>query len=128
VLSNLAIRDVETLIHPYTQLAAFRDSGPLILERGQGVWVYDTAGKAYLEGMAGLWCNSLGRGNAELADVAAEQMKKLAFSPLFTGKSHDPAIELADTLKAIAPVPVSKVSYSDLGRYQLPQRHLPLQR
>jgi 4-aminobutyrate--pyruvate transaminase len=115
VLSNLAARDVETLIHPYTQLADFRDTGPLILERGEGVWVYDTAGKAYLEGMAGLWCNSLGHGNAELAEVAAEQMRKLAFSPLFSGKSHDPAIELAETLKAMAPVPVSKVFFCNFG-------------
>src|SRR3712207_8414200 len=42
VLSNLAVRDVETLIHPYTQLASFRETGPLILERGEGVYVYDT--------------------------------------------------------------------------------------
>jgi 4-aminobutyrate--pyruvate transaminase len=115
VLSNLAVRDIETLIHPYTQLAAFRDTGPLVLERGDGVWVYDTAGKAYLEGMAGLWCNSLGHGNAELAEVAAAQMKKLAFSPLFSGKSHDPAIELAETLKAMAPVPISKVFFCSSG-------------
>jgi 4-aminobutyrate--pyruvate transaminase len=115
VLSNLAVRDIETLVHPYTQLAAFRETGPLVLERGQGVWVYDTAGKAYLEGMAGLWCNALGHGNAELAEVAAAQMRKLAFSPLFSGKSHDPAIELAETLKAMAPVPVSKVFFCNSG-------------
>jgi 4-aminobutyrate--pyruvate transaminase len=115
VLSNLAVRDIETLIHPYTQLAAFRDTGPLVLERGEGVWVYDTAGKPYLEGMSGLWCTSLGHGNAELAEVAAAQMKKLAFSPLFSGKSHDPAIELAETLKAMAPVPVSKVFFCNSG-------------
>ena len=115
MLSNLATRDVETLIHPYTQLATFRDTGPLILERGQGVWVYDTAGKAYLEGMAGLWCNSLGHGNEELVEVATAQMRKLAFSPLFSGKSHDPAIELAETLKAMAPVPVSKVFFCNSG-------------
>jgi 4-aminobutyrate--pyruvate transaminase len=115
MLSNLAVRDIETLIHPYTQLAGFRDTGPLVLERGEGVWVYDTAGKAYLEGMSGLWCTSLGHGNAELAEVAAAQMKKLAFSPLFSGKSHDPAIELAETLKAIAPVPISKVFFCNSG-------------
>src|SRR5439155_22064699 len=55
-LSNLAVRDVETLVHPYTNLAALRETGPLIIERGQGVFVYDTQGKAYIEGMAGLWC------------------------------------------------------------------------
>ena len=41
-LSNLAVRDIETVIHPYTQLAALRESGPLILERGKGVFVSDT--------------------------------------------------------------------------------------
>src|SRR5262249_19868362 len=93
-LSNLAARDVETLAHPYTNLAAFREEGPLVLERGQGVYVYDTAGKPYLEGMAGLWCTALGYGNEELVAAAIEQMRKLPFAHLFTGKSHDPAIEL----------------------------------
>ena len=64
LLSNLAARDVETLIHPYTNLAAFRTTGPLVLERGEGVWVYDSDGKRYIEGMAGLWCTALGYGNA----------------------------------------------------------------
>ena len=46
-LSNLQTRAVETLIHPYTNQATFRESGPLVFERGKGVYVYDTDGKAY---------------------------------------------------------------------------------
>jgi len=114
-LSNLGARDVETLVHPYINLASFRDSGPLILERGQGVYVYDTEGKRYLEGMAGLWCTALGYGNEELVETAAAQMRKLSFAHLFTGKSHDPAIELAEKLKEIAPVPISKVFFCNSG-------------
>jgi 4-aminobutyrate--pyruvate transaminase len=114
-LSNLAARDVETLVHPYINLASFRDSGPLIIERARGIYVYDTAGKAYIEGMAGLWCTALGYGNEELVDVAAEQMRKLSFAHLFTGRSHDPAIELAEKLKEIAPVPISKVFFCNSG-------------
>ena len=114
-LSNLATRDVETLVHPYINLATFRDSGPLIIERGQGVIVYDTDGKPYIEGMAGLWCTALGYGNEELVETAAAQMRKLSFAHLFTGKSHDPAIELAETLKEIAPVPISKVFFCNSG-------------
>src|ERR1700676_4060110 len=101
-LSNLAVRDIETVVHPYTNLAAFRDSGPLVIERGQGVFVYDIEGKAYIEGMAGLWCAALGYGNEELVEAAASQMRKLPFAHLFGGKSHDPAIELAERLKEIA--------------------------
>jgi 4-aminobutyrate--pyruvate transaminase len=114
-LSNLATRDVETLVHPYVNLASFRDNGPLIIERGQGVYVYDTEGKAYIEGMAGLWCTALGYGNEELVEAAATQMRKLSFAHLFTGRSHDPAIELAEKLKEIAPVPISKTFFCNSG-------------
>jgi 4-aminobutyrate---pyruvate transaminase len=114
-LSNLATRDVETLVHPYINLAAFREAGPLIIERGEGVTVYDTDGKPYIEGMAGLWCTALGYGNEELVETAAAQMRKLSFAHLFTGKSHDPAIELAEKLKEIAPVPISKVFFCNSG-------------
>jgi 4-aminobutyrate---pyruvate transaminase len=114
-LSNLAVRDIETIAHPYTNLATLRDSGPLILERGQGVFVYDTEGKAYIEGMAGLWCTALGYGNAELVEAATAQLRKLPFGHLFTAKSHDPAIELAEKLKEISPVPASKVFFCNSG-------------
>src|SRR5882672_5900295 len=114
-LSNLAHRDIETLVHPYTNLATFRETGPLVIERGEGVFVYDTAGKPYIDGMAGLWCTALGHGNAELVEAAARQMRKLAFGHLFTGKSHHGAIELAEKLKEIAPVPTSKVFFCSSG-------------
>jgi 4-aminobutyrate---pyruvate transaminase len=114
-LSNLATRDVETLVHPYTNLARFRDTGPLVIERGEGVHVYDSDGKSYLEGMAGLWCTALGYGNEELIEAAATQMRKLSFAHLFSGKSHDPGIELAEKLKEIAPVPISKVFFCCSG-------------
>ena len=114
-LSNLAARDVETLVHPYINLASFRETGPLIIERAQGIYVYDTEGKAYIEGMAGLWCTALGYGNEELVEAATTQMRKLSFAHLFTGRSHDPAIELAEKLKEIAPVPISKVFFCNSG-------------
>jgi 4-aminobutyrate---pyruvate transaminase len=114
-LSNHATRDVETLVHPYISLARFRETGPLIIERGQGVYVYDTDGKPYIEGMAGLWCTALGYGNEELVEAAAAQMRKLSFAHLFSGRSHDPAIELGEKLKEIAPAPISKVFFCNSG-------------
>jgi 4-aminobutyrate---pyruvate transaminase len=115
VLSNRAVRDIETLVHPYTNLVKFRDTGPLVIERAKGVYVYDSDGKAYIEGMAGLWCTSLGYGNEELVEAAASQMRKLSFAHLFNGRSHDPAVELGERLKEIAPVPVSKVFFCNSG-------------
>jgi 4-aminobutyrate---pyruvate transaminase len=114
-LTNLAVRDIETLVHPYTQLAALRETGPLILEHGKGVFVYDTKGKGYIEGMAGLWCTALGYGNEELVEAASTQMRRLPFAHLFTGKSHDPAIELAERLKQLVPIPTSKVFFCSSG-------------
>jgi 4-aminobutyrate--pyruvate transaminase len=115
MLTNLAARDVETLIHPYTNLDSMRVSGPLIIERGAGIHVYDTDGKSYIEGMAGLWCNALGHGNAELAEAARAQIEKLSFAHLFSAKSHDPAIELAEKLKELSPVPASKIFFCNSG-------------
>jgi 4-aminobutyrate---pyruvate transaminase len=115
MLTNLQTRDVETLIHPYTNLATHRDNGPLVLENAKGIYVYDVDGKPYIEGMAGLWCASLGYGNEELVEAAASQMRKLSFTHLFSGRSHDPAIELAEKLKEIAPIDVSKVFFGCSG-------------
>ncbi|GGC60663.1 aspartate aminotransferase family protein [Chelatococcus reniformis] len=115
MLSNLAVRDVETLVHPYTNLATFREQGPLVIERGEGIYVYDTAGKPYIEGLAGLWCTSLGFANAELVEAAREQMAKLPFSQIFAGRSHDPAIALGEKLKEIAPAAISKVFFCSSG-------------
>jgi len=114
-LTNLQTRAVETLIHPYSNQATIRETGPLVFERGKGVYIYDTEGKQYLEGMAGLWCTALGYDNEELVQAATEQMRKLPFAHLFTAKSHDPAIELAEKLKEIAPVPISKVFFCNSG-------------
>lgn len=114
-LSNAQARDVEALLHPYTNAVEHRKTGPHVIETGEGVYVYDEDGKRYIEGMAGLWCAGLGFGDAELIDAAKEQLDKLPYYHLFGGRSFEPAIELAEKLKDIAPVPVSKVIYQSSG-------------
>lgn len=114
-ISNFAARDVEALLHPTTNLLVHRSSGPLIIERAEGIFVYDNNGKRYIEGLAGLWCTGLGYGNKELVETAREQMSKLSFSHLFGGRSHEPAIALAEKIKAISPVPASKVFFTNSG-------------
>jgi 4-aminobutyrate--pyruvate transaminase len=114
-LSNFAARDVETLLHPTTNLATHRSTGPLILERAEGVHVWDQSGKSYIEGLAGLWCTGLGYGNQELIEAAREQMAKLSFTHLFGGRSHEPAIALAEKLKEIVPAPTSKIFFTSSG-------------
>jgi 4-aminobutyrate--pyruvate transaminase len=109
------MRDVETILHPTTNLAAHRQNGPLILERAEGVYVWDAGGKRYIEGLSGLWCAALGYGNQELVEAAREQMSKLSFTHLFGGRSHEPAIALAEKVKELAPALTSKVFFTSSG-------------
>ena len=64
--NSAASRDKAYYLHPYTNLKTHEDVGPLVIERGEGVHVFDDSGKAYIEGMAGLWCTSLGFGEERL--------------------------------------------------------------
>jgi 4-aminobutyrate--pyruvate transaminase len=114
-LSNMAVRDIETVIHPYTNLVRHRETGPLILNEGRGIHLYDDKGKRYIEGLAGLWCTSLGYGNEELVEAAAQAMRKLSYTSIFSGKSHDAAIELSEKLKELSPCPASKVLFGGSG-------------
>ncbi|MGR3783397.1 MAG: aminotransferase [Albimonas sp.] len=102
-LTNMQTRDVEALLHPYTNAAAHRQLGAHVIETGKGVYVYDEHGREFIEGMAGLWCAGLGFGDKELADAVAEQVHKLPYYHLFAGRSHEPAIELAEKIKELAP-------------------------
>jgi 4-aminobutyrate--pyruvate transaminase len=114
-LSNAAVRDIETVIHPYTNLDTFRTTGPMIIERGEGIYVYDNGGNKYIEGLAGLWCTSLGYNEQELIDAAVEQFRQVPFTHVFGGKSHERAAEAAERLKAIAPHAASKVLFCGSG-------------
>ena len=114
-LSNAAVRDIETVIHPYTNLDTFRTTGPMIIERGEGIYVFDNGGNKYIEGLSGLWCTSLGYNEKELMEAAAEQYRQIPFTHTFGGKSHERAAEAAERLKAIAPHAASKVLFCGSG-------------
>jgi 4-aminobutyrate---pyruvate transaminase len=108
-------RDVAYLLHPYTNARAHEQAGPMIIERGEGVYVWDTNGKKYLEGLAGLWSTSLGFNNERLVQAAANQMRVLPYYHTFGHKSHLPTIDLAEKLLAIAPTGMSKVFFNNSG-------------
>ncbi len=113
--NSAAARDVAFALHPYTDLRAHLDTGPMVISRGQGVRVWDDAGKGYIDAIAGLWCASLGFSNERLVEAAARQMRTLPFYHTFAAKSHEPMIELAEMLIARAPVPMSKAFFANSG-------------
>lgn len=108
-------RDIAYHFHGYTNAAAHADVGPMIMERGEGIHVFDSHGNRYIEGMSGLWSAALGFNEKRLVDVAHQQMQKLPFYHTFTHRTHGPAIDLAEKLIEIAPVPMSKVFYTNSG-------------
>ena len=112
---NLAIKDIENLFHPATNLVVHEDTNPLILNKGEGIYVYDIQGNRYIEGLAGLWCNALGFGNESLVETAANQMQKFGYGSLFASKSHEPAIMLSEKLIEMSPYQEGKVFFGNSG-------------
>jgi 4-aminobutyrate--pyruvate transaminase len=108
-------RDIASVVHPYTNLKLHESEGPLVIERGRGIYVYDDDGKEYIEGMAGLWSAALGFDNERLVNVATEAMRKLPFYHQFTHKSHMPGVELAEKLLEMAPLPMARAFFANSG-------------
>ena len=108
-------RDRKFHLHPYTQLRQLEKDGPLVIVRGEGVHVFDEQGKRYIEGMAGLWCASLGFSEPRLVAAAQRQMQQLPYYHSFSGKVPGPVTELVQALIAIAPVPMARVLFANSG-------------
>lgn len=98
-----------------SRMGAYSEENEIpIIVRGEGVHVYDANGTKYFDGLSGLFNNTLGHGRTEIAEVAAAQMKELAFFPLWT-YAHPRAIELAERLASLAPGDLNKVFFTTGG-------------
>jgi 4-aminobutyrate---pyruvate transaminase len=113
--NSAAARDIAYYFHPATNARRHETVGPMIIERGQGIHVYDDQGKEYIEGLAGLWSVAVGFGEERLAKAAAAQMRQLPYYHSFTHKSHPSAIALAERLVRMAPGPMSKAHFTSSG-------------
>lgn len=108
-------RDIAYHFHAYTNARKHREVGPLVIDRGEGIHVYDIAGNRYIEAMAGLWSVAVGFNEKRLMDAATRQMQRLPFYHNFTHKSHGPLIDLAEKLVTMMPVPMSKAFFTNSG-------------
>jgi 4-aminobutyrate--pyruvate transaminase len=108
-------RDIEHNIHFLTDLKRHQLIGPTVITRGEGIRVFDEKGNGYIDTVSGLWSAALGFDNERLAKAAYQQLRQLPFYHLFNHKSHPNVIELAERLKSIAPVPMSKVLFQCSG-------------
>src|SRR5207249_5805215 len=112
--ARLQAEDHRHLWHPFTQQREWEHERPLIIERGRGVYLEDTDGHRYLDGVSSLWVNLHGHHKLELDRALAAQLKKIAHSTLL-GLANVPSIELARRLVALAPQGLTRVFYSDDG-------------
>jgi adenosylmethionine-8-amino-7-oxononanoate aminotransferase len=101
--------------HSFADMAAVERDGELVLDRGEGAYVWDERGNRYLDATAALWYCNVGFGREEIAEAAAAQMKRLAAYSTFGDNANRPAIELAERVAALAPMPDSRVFLTSGG-------------
>ncbi|MBL8265970.1 aminotransferase [Steroidobacter sp.] len=108
-------RELRSFFHTFSDLPSLQQDGPTVMERGDGMYVYDTEGNRYLEANAGLWNMTLGFSEHRLARVAAKQYEALPGYHTFFGRNSQPAVALAERMLELAPAPMSRVFFTNSG-------------
>ncbi|AWI83233.1 aspartate aminotransferase family protein [Alloyangia pacifica] len=113
--NSLHASDIAHSMHPYTNMRLHEEQGPMIITRGEGVHVYDSEGKEYIEGLAGLWSVAVGFSQPRLVEAAAKQMAELPYYHSFAHKAHEPSIRLAEKLAEMTPEGLDRVFFTNSG-------------
>lgn len=106
--------DKEFVWHPFTQMKEYEEVEPIVIEGGEGAYLFDTEGRKYIDGVSSLWVNVHGHKVPEIDNAIQEQVKKLGHSTLL-GITNPPAAELAKELINLCPPRLKKVFYSGDG-------------
>ncbi len=106
--------DRDCVWHPFTQMKEYNIEDPLIIERGEGNYLFDIEGRKYLDGVSSLWVTVHGHRKKELDEAIKKQIDKISHSTLL-GLSNVPAVKFAEKLLKIVPSNLKKVFYSDSG-------------
>jgi 4-aminobutyrate---pyruvate transaminase len=112
---RLRAADRAHYVHSNTDLDKHLKEGPTVFTRGQGIHIFDAAGRAYIEGVSGLWCVGLGFDERRLADAAYRQMTTLPYYHNFQGRTPDTTIRLAERLAGLAPAGLRRVLFATSG-------------
>src|SRR3954467_6252427 len=92
--NSIEARDAAYHMHGYTEARKNAQTGGLVIDRGEGCFIYDLAGKRYLEAMSGLWSVGLGFGEKRLVEAATRQMERLPYYHSFTHRTNGPLVDL----------------------------------
>lgn len=107
--------DAAHLLHPFSDAAELATKGVRVIERADGIYLWDTDGHKILDAMSGLWCVNVGYGRSELIEAAHKQLQQLPFYNTFFQTSTPPAILLAEKLARIAPPGFDRVFFTGSG-------------
>ena len=112
---ELQALDARHHLHPFTDHHDLHQRGARIITGADNIYLYDSEGKKYIDGMSGLWCVNLGYGRTELAETAKHQMEQLPYYNTFFQTSHPPAIGLAEILAEVTPPQFNRVFFGCSG-------------
>ena len=112
--ADLVARDLRSLWHPFTQHSVWPTDDPIVVDRAEGMYLYDTDGNRYLDGVSSLWLTVHGHGVPEIDAAIRDQLGRLDHAT-FLGMTHAPGIELAELLLATAPPELTRVFYAGDG-------------
>jgi 4-aminobutyrate--pyruvate transaminase len=113
--NSISARDVEYVLHPVTNARRHEETGPIVIDRGEGIYVYDDQGKQYIEALAGLWSVAVGFGEKRLVDAATRQMAKLPYYHTFSHKTNEPSVLLAEKLVKMTPDRLKRAFFTNSG-------------
>ncbi len=108
------VRDLHRVWHPCSQHKDYETTPPLLVERAKGIYLFDRQGNRYMDVISSWWVNLFGHNHPRLNSALTQQLKKMAHV-MFAGITHQPAIDLADSLVRLSPVGLDKVFFSDNG-------------
>lgn len=111
---NWVEKDLKYIWHPCSQMKDYETLKPIVIEKGEGVYIYDTEGNRYVDVISSWWCNLLGHCNPKINEAVKTQIDKLEHV-IFANFSHKPAIELCERLSKVLPAGLCKFNFSDNG-------------
>lgn len=113
-MENWAEKDLEYIWHPCSQMKDYEELKPIVIKKGEGVYLYDIEGNKYLDVISSWWCNLLGHCNPTINKAVKEQIDKLEHV-IFANFTHTQAIRLCERLAKILPQGLCKFNFTDNG-------------
>lgn len=111
---NLIQRDLAHIWHPCSQMKDYEDLPPIVVKKGEGIYLYDMGGKEYIDIVSSWWCNLLGHCNPTINEAIKRQLDTLEHV-IFANFSHEGAIKLCEELCDIIPAGLNRFNFSDNG-------------